>query len=152
MLRAMNLTGLRAAGLLVAAALFAAAGSPAATRGAAANGAAFLEGGVGRTEIEAIEAERGKYSLWIITAVRTSGAYLADVKLRITDDRGQVVLQRQLQAPWLLIDLPLGRYEIEASYEGQVQRRTTAIHPGDHHQAVFHFDAEGDMLPASAPK
>lgn len=148
----MNLSGIRAAGLIAAAALFATAGSPAATRGVAPGGSAFLEGGIGRAEIEAMEAERGKYSLWIITAVRVSGAYLADVKLRITDESGRVVLQRQLQAPWLLIDLPLGRYEIEAVYEGQVQRRTTTIHPGDHHQAVFHFDAEGDVLPASAPR
>lgn len=143
----MNLTGLRLAGLLAAASLFAAAGVPAATRGTTSSGWAFLEGGIGRVEVDALQAEREKYSLWVITAVRISGAYLADVRLRITDERHRVVFDRQLQAPWLLIDLPQGRYDVEASYLGEVLSRSTTIHPGDHHQVVFHFDVEGDVEP-----
>ena len=38
-----------------------------------------------------------------------------------------------------MIDLPLGKYNIEAKLDGQSQQRQTTIHPGDHHQAIFYF-------------
>lgn len=110
-------------------------------------GWATLEGGIGRAEIDAMRAERSKYSLWVVTATRGSGAFLADVHLRILDAQRQPVFEHVLQAPWLLIDLPVGRYELEGTYEGQVQRQPTTIHAGDHHQVVLRFQAEGDVLP-----
>jgi len=106
-----------------------------------------LEGGIGREEVQALRAEQGKYSFWVITAARMSGAYLVGVRLCITDANGRTVLDRRLQAPWLLVDLPLGRYQVEATYNGEVLRRTTTIHRGDHHQAVFRFRVEGELAP-----
>lgn len=121
------------------------------TRGTTANGSPFVEGGIGADETAALEAQREQYSLWLITAVRVSGAYLADVQLRIADERGRMVLERQMGGPWLLVNLPLGRYELQASYRGQVLRRTTTIHAGDHHQVIFHFSVEGEMQPPPQP-
>lgn len=46
--------------------------------------------------------------------------------------------------PWLLIELALGRYEIGASWHGQVVRGTTTIHRGDHHQIATCFGADGE--------
>jgi len=93
------------------------------SRSQSAQGWAFLDGGMGRTDIESMDAEKGKYSLWVITAARVSGAYLADVDVSITDERGAKVFERRLQGPWLLIDLPLGRYEVRGRV-GQETRGT----------------------------
>lgn len=117
------------------------------TRGQSSQGWAYLDGGVGRTEVESMESEKGKYSLWIITAARTSGAHLADVDVTIVNAKGEQVFERRLEGPWLMLDLPLGRYEIRARAGREQQSRVTTIHSGDHHQVVFHFDVEGDVLP-----
>ncbi|MGE5338251.1 MAG: carboxypeptidase regulatory-like domain-containing protein [Gemmatimonadota bacterium] len=118
--------------------------------GQTARGGAFVSGGIGAGEIAALDAQRGKYSLWLITAAKTSGAYLADVRIRITDEKKATVLQTTMAGPWLLVDLPVGRYEVEASYRGQTFDRPTTIHAGDHHQMVFYFDVAADVLPKDA--
>jgi hypothetical protein len=143
----MNLT--RSAMLCLALGLSLAA-SPAMplTRATAAGGMAFVAGGVGEAEARAMEGERDKYSLWIITAARGTGAFLADVTVRITDAQNRVLFDQRLDGPWLMIDLPLGKYTVQAIYKDQNDRRTTTIHSGDHHQMVFHFSAPDDVAPA----
>jgi len=117
------------------------------THGKSAQGWTFLEGGVGATETESMESERSNYSLWIMTAARTSGAHLSDAEVTIVNDKGEQVFERRLDGPWLMIDLPLGRYEVRARTGEQAQSRITTIHPGDHHQIVFYFNVEGGVLP-----
>jgi hypothetical protein len=133
--------------LAAAASILVAPHAIAATHGQSAQGWKFLEGGVGATETESMESERGNYSLWIMTAARTSGAHLADAQVTIVNDKGEQVFERRLDGPWLMIDLPLGRYEVRAHTGEQAQSRTTTIHPGDHHQIVFYFNVEGGVLP-----
>ncbi len=118
--------------------------------GQTTRGGAFVSGGVGADEIAALDAQRSKYSLWLITAAKVSGAYLADVRIRIIDEKKTPVLETTMAGPWLLVDLPTGRYEVEASYRGQTFDRPTTIHAGDHHQMVFHFDVPADVLPKDA--
>jgi hypothetical protein len=117
------------------------------THGQSAQGWKFLEGGVGANETESMESERANYSLWIMTAARTSGAHLADAEVTIINDKGEQVFERRLDGPWLMIDLPLGRYEVRSRAAEQTQSRITTIHPGDHHQIVFYFNVEGGVLP-----
>jgi hypothetical protein len=135
------------AALAVLAWTCAASQAVAATQGQSPQGWAFIEGGIGQTETESMESERGKYSLWIMTASRTSGAHLADVEVTIVDGNGEAVFQRRLEGPWLMIDLPLGRYEVRSRYAQEAQNRITTIHPGDHHQIVFYFNVEAEVLP-----
>lgn len=112
-------------------------------------GGAFVSGGIGESEILALDAQRDRFSLWVITAAKLSGAYLADVRIRITDAKKALVLEQKIEGPWLLVDLPLGRFEVEASLGDQSLKRATTIHAGDHHQMVFYFDVAADVLPKS---
>jgi hypothetical protein len=140
--------GRRLVGALAAAvSLLVALDAGALTRGESAAGRPFVEGGVGASETESMESERVNYSLWVMTAARTSGAHLADAQITIVNDKGERVFERRLDGPWLMIDLPLGRYEVHARMGEQAQSRITTIHPGDHHQIVFYFDVEGGVLP-----
>jgi len=135
--------------LVIASAVFSAT-VMAASAGQTARGGAFVSGGIGEGEIVALDAQREKYSLWVITAAKVSGAYLADVRVRITDENKALVLEHTMAGPWMLVDLPLGRFTVEASYGGQAFSRATTIHPGDRHQMVFYFDVAADVLPTTA--
>lgn len=106
-----------------------------------------LAGGVTQEDRVALRAEVDRHSLWLVTAVSKTGAYLADVEVQISDEHQRTVFGARLPGPWLLVDLPPGRYEVRASFGGDTQRRATTIHAGDHRQLIFYFDAEGDVLP-----
>lgn len=115
--------------------------------GKTAQGHAYVSGGVSESEQVYLHARRDAFSLWVVTAAKKTGAFLVDVRIRITDAQQRVVFDAPLDGPWLLIDLPLGRYEIEARLNGVSQRTATTIHPGDHHQAFFYFPVDADVSP-----
>ncbi|MGM9488262.1 hypothetical protein [Ideonella sp. YS5] len=119
----------------------------AAEEGITASGRRYAIGGISNEEQATLNSKRGDYSLWIVTAAKGSGAWLADVQVRIEDERQQVVFDKALAGPWLMIDLPLGRYEVQARRNGESQRNTTTIHRGDHHQVFFYFTVDADVLP-----
>ncbi len=110
-------------------------------------GVAYVSGGVSYEELRALHERRDAYSLWVITAASKSGAHLANVLVTVRDSAQNVVFNRRLDGPWLFIDLPLGRYQVEAAMNGTAQQRTTTIHAGDHHQLFFYFDT-GDEVSA----
>jgi len=116
--------------------------------GTTRQGHRYVSGGVSDEEEAALHAQRQRFSLWVITATKKSGAYLAGVQIKVTDSHRKVVFDAALDGPWLLIDLPLGRYVIEASLNGQTQQQVTTIHPGDHHEAFFYFGSGNDVQPA----
>lgn len=121
--------------------------------GTTPSGVHYASGGVGHTERQALLAQRQDYSLWLTTAAKRSGAYLANVEVRIVyADSGRLVLQRTMDGPWMFAALPPGRYEVRAAYQGggqaQTRRGVTQIHPGDHHEMMFYFSddaAVGDQ-------
>jgi len=115
--------------------------------GTTPSGSRYVSGGVSDRELADMQARRGQFSLWIVTAARKSGAWLSGVRVTVTDVRHRVVFDGTLDGPWLMLDLPLGRYDVEARMPAEWQTRVTTIHPGDHHQAVFYFDVDADVLP-----
>lgn len=83
------------------------------------------------------------------TAAKGSGAYLATVRVRVINaSTRQSVLEHTMDGPWLFATLPLGRYDVEASYTEaigqptQVVKKSTTIHHGDHHQMMMYFDTK----------
>ena len=119
----------------------------AAARGTSSQGRPLVSGGVGYAERQALHERRDDYSLWLVTAAKRSGAFLSDVRVKITDAEQRTVFEGTLDGPWLFIDLASGRYVIEARYRGDTQRRQTTIQGGDRHQAFFYFDAPEEVSP-----
>lgn len=117
------------------------------TEGKTAQGEPYVTGGVALGEREALDRRRGEYSLWVATAAKKTGSYLADVRVRITDEAGKVVLDAKLDGPWLLVRLKLGSYKVDAAFGKQALQKTTTIHKGDHHEMMFYFDHEVETLP-----
>lgn len=120
------------------------------TRGKTAQGFVYLSGGVGADERLALE-ERGKgFSVKLVFAA-TDGSYVADVKLEITDVKGEAILSTTTTGPWFYIQLPPGIYNVKARYRGQIKEVTTlrVSKDGTTHQ-VFVWDLGGS--PKTAPK
>lgn len=119
----------------------------AAQTGVTPSGRSYVSGGVSDDERETLQRQQERYSLWVVTALRKTGEYLSAVHLKIIDAHQKVVFDAPLEGPWLMIDLPLGKYTVEAKLGDQSLQRQTTIHPGDHHQAIFYFQ----VLDKAAP-
>lgn len=131
---------LRAA-VLGAALLAAAAAAPAIEAGEAAGGQPYLIGGIGSEEIAMLDLAREQFNLCVRMAMRRSGEYMADVRLRITDAQGRVVFDRDLGGPELLIRLEPGRYALLAAAPSEVQRSDVSVQATGVRDVVFHFGA-----------
>jgi len=119
----------------------------AATEGFTAQGLPYVTGGISRGERETLGSRRGDFSLWVVTAAKKSGAFLADVQVRITDRSGKVVLDTRMDGPWLLVALGAGEYQVETRHDSQTRVKTTRIHSVDRHEMMFYFDVQAEVLP-----
>lgn len=119
----------------------------AATEGKTAQGEPYVSGGVALGEKEALKERRPDFSLWVVTAAKKSGSFLADARVKITDEAGKTVLDTKLDGPWLLVNLKVGKYKVDASFGKQTLEKTTNIQKGDHHEMLFYFDVEVETLP-----
>src|SRR5574343_1261362 len=86
----------------------------------------YLSGGIGEAEQRAIESAAQDYNLKLILSER-SGAYAAAVSLTILDARGQQVFVLPDAGPIVLVDLPQGRYQIQARYDGRPIETKVAV-------------------------
>jgi len=119
--------------------------------GRTVNDRQFVSGGIGSGEVEQLKQVADKYSLQLIVSSR-AGAYLADMHGLITGANGQKILDTQLNAPWLLVDLAPGTYTVAVTHQGgSTQRRSVTIVPGKREQLVMQFDVPGDTAKNPAP-
>jgi len=132
---------------LAAAAALAAATPPAQalTSGQTPAGFDFIVGGIGADELARMAAESTAHSLSLRLATRVTGAYLADVVVQINDSAGQRVFKGRLDAPWLLISLPPGRYSITAVYEGEVERAEVIVPAHGQRSVIMRFLADSGL-------
>lgn len=123
-----------------------------------------ISGGVGETERNSLLGNQERYSFWLTVAAKSTGAYLSDVHVRISDAVSRTpVLECRMDGPWLFANLPTGRYEVQARYrevEGrpeQILKKTTTIRQGEHRQLVLYFDipdvtrSEDEASPGAKP-
>ena len=103
----------------------------------------YVAGGIGTEEVEAMRQQAPAYSLQLITVART-GAYLAGTQVRITGPGNNVVLDTTINGPWLLVDLPGGRYTVRATHSGNTLERRLTIDSGRPQRVVLQFDAAVD--------
>jgi hypothetical protein len=103
----------------------------------------FRCGGVGQDEQQRFKADAPKHDA-LLTFAASTGAYLSDVDVRITDSRGKVVLEGRCGGPLMLVDLPgAGSYQVNAAFEGKSQRKTLAVGAGKPASATFTWAAAG---------
>ena len=121
--------------------------------GRGAGGEPYATGGVGDEERASLIRRRLDFNVWITTAARQSGAYLANVRVKVLDAANRVVLETALDGPLLFIRLAPGRYTIEALLEEQKQQKALTAGAQGHHELYFYFDVAAETFAAeSEPK
>jgi hypothetical protein len=92
-------------------------------------GAQYVCGGVGSDESVAMRAAMKDHPLSLLFA-RASGAYLADVAVTVKDTGGVTALAMRASGPVCLVDLPAGRYTVEAESEGVLKTQVVTLGGG----------------------
>lgn len=91
--------------------------------------ARYACGGIGSDESTAMRAAMKDHPLALLFA-RTDGAYLADVAVTIRQTDGGTALALRASGPVCLIDLPAGRYTVEAALDGAQKRQEVTVGGG----------------------
>jgi len=89
----------------------------------------YVCGGVGSDESVAMRAAMKDHPLALLFA-RSSGAYLADVDVMVKDAKGGTALAMRASGPVCLVDLPAGRYTVEAASEGVTKTQVVTLGGG----------------------
>ena len=87
----------------------------------------FITGGVGIDERNELDASRANYNLSLLFSVQGTGDYLSDVKIRITDLKGNVFLETVSDGPKLFAKLPPGRYIVTVDINGETYHKTVSV-------------------------
>jgi hypothetical protein len=87
----------------------------------------FITGGVGIDERNELNASRSKYNLSLLFSVQSTGDYLSDVKIRITNLKGNVFLETMSDGPKLFAKLPPGRYIVTVELNGEAYHKTVSV-------------------------
>ena len=107
----------------------------------------YITGGVSIEEARALEAARNNYRIWVVTADRQSGAWLAGAEARVVDGRGNTILDTTIEGPYLLVDLEPGRYTVEVTMNGQTQRHNVTVGSRGTRQLMTYFKADAEVSP-----
>ncbi|HYA76606.1 MAG TPA: carboxypeptidase-like regulatory domain-containing protein [Burkholderiaceae bacterium] len=107
----------------------------------------YLTGGIGEGQAKLFEHAIAKHRL-AIELLQHSGKYeefTADAMIRITDQHGHMVLNARAGGPFMLVDLPPGRYSIEATLKNvTLKKPETFVTKGQVARATFEFPAHTD--------
>lgn len=119
---------------------------------------AYESGGATLEEFAALNQRAHDYSFKLVLAAKGSGAYLADVDVRIVSlPQREVVLETRTEGPLLLAALPPGRYEVTGTFDGVLAgaptnvKRTLIVPSKGTVQSVMYFDT-GDQVGEESPQ
>jgi hypothetical protein len=102
----------------------------------------FVSGGVGEDESKALQSARRE---WPLSRVFTGPGsdYLADVNVDIVDAHHAQVLNATSRGPYMLVQLPPGRYIVQASYKNNDQsKRVTIPANGSAKTTAFYWNTQ----------
>lgn len=85
-----------------------------------------LNGGVGEDEVRWFKAQSPRYPLQVVISGRGGEYGVADMLRVLRGD--EVVASVPDAGPWVMLDLPPGRYTVEATFDGRSERRSVQVH------------------------
>jgi len=95
-------------------------------------------GGIGSDESKAMRAAMKSHPLALLFA-RSDGAYMADVQVEIKGADGATALSLRADGPVCLVDIPAGRYTIDATTRGGDTKSQTVTVGSGSKTASFRF-------------
>jgi len=102
-----------------------------------ATGINFINGGIGREEVETIRKAAKKFPLQLLFSEGKAGRALTDIGLTITDINGAAVFTWKKAGPLLYIDLPAGKYKVSGNYNGTKQSHIITLVAGEKPQKLY---------------
>lgn len=104
----------------------------------AENEVTFVSGGIGSCEAQEMRRIAKEYQLELVFVQKTPSyeIYLTDIPVEVTDSKGSYAIDTVTKGPYLLANLPNGRYEITATYNGEVKTQRVAV-TKKHQRLVF---------------
>jgi hypothetical protein len=102
-------------------------------------GVPYVSGGIGSDESAALKAQFPKYALALTFASVQNGhnVFLASVPVQIRDASGATMLDVTTEGPYLLVDVPPGKYEVIATNGGKEQRASLQVTAGRTTERAF---------------
>lgn len=101
----------------------------------------YRTGGIGESEAKAMQQAESQYplSLEFVEHARPRDEFLANVDVTIRDPAGTTTLRTVADGPFLLADLPDGRYTVIASEDGLQKVRHVTIASGKTEHVVIEW-------------
>jgi hypothetical protein len=92
-------------------------------------GIAYVSGGVGAEESQAIldEAKQWPLLLELSQLERGRGVWIFGTTIQILNAQNQIIFDAQANGPFILINLPVGNYQIAAIYQGVTQNKSVTV-------------------------
>lgn len=106
------------------------------------NGVAYLSGGIGAREEQAMKDLRKDYNLQLTFALTKTGEYLADVTVNIQDVSGKKVLEAMSPGPLFFAKLPPGKYKVSAKFHEKSLTQSTNIKQRGARDLHFYWEKE----------
>lgn len=101
---------------------------------------AYRVGGIGKEEASQMRQISAHYPVELTFVERRDDGrtmFTTDIDVRITDQQGRASLETLAKGPMMLVDLPAGRYTIEATLAGQVKQQSVVVTEGDANRLIF---------------
>jgi hypothetical protein len=130
-----------AALVLVSAALMPVAGICAQNVAQTSGGVTYVSGGVDDASLDALKGELRNYNLKLVFALKT-GEFMSDVKVAISDAKGNPVLNATSDGPWFLAKLPPGSYRVVATSSGNSITQQASVDPAKLKTLDFRWTSE----------
>jgi hypothetical protein len=103
-------------------------------------GISYISGGVGEEESQAILMESKQWPLLLELSQLENGrgVWIFGAKIKVLNTKNQVIFDAQADGPYMLMNLTAGQYQIEASYQGSIQKKSVLIQgSGSQKLAIF---------------
>ncbi len=92
----------------------------------------YISGGVGKDESDAMKQAESRYPLVLEFSEHATakGDFVADVNLTVEDASGNAVLTTSSAGPFVLANLPNGKYTVKADEHGKTHVRHVTVTNG----------------------
>ena len=91
-----------------------------------AGGVSYVSGGIGTDSRDQLNSLARDFNLKLVFAAK-SGEYMSGVRVAIADAAGKTLLDTTSDGPWFLARLPVGNYQVVATFSGSAVRHQVAV-------------------------
>ena len=107
-----------------------------------------VSGGVSLNARDNMRANTPPHNVKMVFALNT-GNYVSDVRVKVTDTQGRVVLEDTSNGPWLFAKLPAGNYKAQATYNGHTVNHNFSVGRSGVKTAQFRWPASVEATGAA---